>query len=58
MLEMVALMKDGDVFSRELFDSALNASSASITVNLRKLRENGVIRPAEQRGKYVVCIVE
>lgn len=58
MLEMIALMKDGDVFSRELFDSALNASTASITVNLRKFRENGVIRPAEARGKYIVSIVE
>lgn len=58
MLEMISLMKDGDIFARELFDSSLNASPASITVNLRKLRENGVIRSADQRGKYVVCLTE
>jgi Fic family protein len=58
MLEMIALMKDGDIFSRDLFDQSLNASTASITVNLRKLKESGVIKPAEQRGKYVVCIAE
>jgi biotin operon repressor len=56
MLEMVSLMKDGDIFSRELFDKALNASKPSITVNIRKLKENGVIKPADQRGKYIVCI--
>jgi Fic family protein len=58
MLEMIALMKDGDLFSRELFDKALNASKPSITVNIRKLKENGVIKSAEQRGQYMVCIAE
>jgi Fic family protein len=58
MLEMVALMKDGDEFSRELFDKALNASKPSVTVNIRKLKENGVIKPTDQRGRYIVCIAE
>lgn len=58
MLEMIALLNDGDVFSREWFDKSLNASTASITVNLRKLKQCGLIRSAETRGKYVVCIVD
>lgn len=58
MLELIIRMEDGEVFHRNIFDETLNASSSSIAKNLNKLKELGVIKSGDQRGEYIVSIVD
>lgn len=58
MFELIARMEDGEVFHRQLFDDTLDASSSSISKNLSKLKDLGVIRPVENRGDYLISIVD
>ncbi|ASA19486.1 Fic family protein [Paenibacillus donghaensis] len=58
MFELISTMKDGEIFHRELFDNTLDASPSSIAKNIAKLKELGVIQPADGRGEYSVCIVD
>lgn len=58
MFELIARMEDGEIFHRQLFDDTLDASLSSIAKNISRLRELGVIKPADGRGEYVVSIVE
>ncbi|WP_246358817.1 Fic family protein [Paenibacillus phytorum] len=58
MFELIARMEDGAVFHRQLFDDTLDASSSSIAKNLSKLKDLGVIKPGENRGEYMISIVD
>jgi|GEM_PF-6603662 len=58
MFELISRMDDGEIFHRQLFDDTLDASSSSIAKNITKLKELGVIKSGNGRGKYIVCIVE
>lgn len=58
MFELISRMEDGEKFHRSLFEDTLSASSSSIAKNLNKLKELGVIQSAEQRGEYIVSIVD
>ncbi|MNR19352.1 Adenosine monophosphate-protein transferase SoFic [compost metagenome] len=58
MFELIARMEDGEVFHRELFDDTLDASASSIAKNLSKLKDLGVIRSGENRGEYMICILD
>jgi Fic family protein len=58
MFELIARMEDGEVFHKQLFDDTLDASSSSIAKNLSKLKDLGVIRPGENRGEYMISIVD
>jgi Fic family protein len=58
MFELIARMDDGEVFHRQLFDDTLDASSSSIAKNLSRLKDLGVIKHGENRGEYIVSIVE
>ncbi|TKH18969.1 Fic family protein [Bacillus wiedmannii] len=58
MFELISRMEDGEMFHRSLFDDTLNASHSSIAKNLNKLKELGVIKPSEQRGAYIISIVD
>lgn len=58
MFELIIRMGDGEVFHRKIFDETLNASSSSIAKNLNKLKELGVIKIGDQRGEYIVSIVD
>ncbi|WP_019413248.1 Fic family protein [Paenisporosarcina sp. TG20] len=58
MFELIARMEDGEVFHRELFDQTLDASSSSIAKNLNRLKELGVLKSGENRGEYIVSIVD
>ena len=58
MFELIARMEDGEVFHKQLFDDTLDASSSSIAKNLSKLKDLGVIKPGENRGEYMISIVD
>ncbi|NOU84275.1 Fic family protein [Paenibacillus sp. LMG 31460] len=58
MFELIARMEDGAVFHRQLFDDTLDASSSSIAKNLSKLKDLGVIKSGENRGEYMISIVD
>lgn len=58
MFELIVRMEDGEVIHRQFFDKTLDASTSSIAKNLTKLKELGVIRSGENRGEYIVSIVE
>ncbi|TXK76704.1 Fic family protein [Paenibacillus sp. N3.4] len=58
MFELIARMEDGEMFHRQLFDDTLDASSSSIAKNLSRLKDLGVIRPGENRGEYMISIVD
>lgn len=58
MFELVSRMKDGEVFHRQLFDNILDASPSSIAKNISKLKDLGLIKPGQNRGEYIVCIVD
>lgn len=58
MFELIVPMDDGEVFHRHLFDSTIDASTSSIAKNLTKLKDLGVIKSGENRGEYIVSIVD
>ncbi|WP_261304046.1 Fic family protein [Paenibacillus andongensis] len=58
MFELIARMEDGEVFHKQLFDDTLDASSSSIAKNLSKLKDLGVIKPGDNRGEYMISIVD
>lgn len=58
MLELISRMEDGEVFHRQLFDDTLDASLSSIAKNIARLKELGIIKPGDNRGEYIVCIVD
>jgi Fic family protein len=58
MFELIARMNDGEVFHRHLFDSTIDASPSSIAKNLARLKDLGVIKSGENRGEYIVSIVD
>lgn len=58
MFEMLVQLKDGERIHRSYFDSSLPASKDTITKNMKRLKELGVIRHGEKRGEYIVSIAE
>ncbi|MCE5173132.1 Fic family protein [Paenibacillus profundus] len=58
MFELIARMEDGEIFHRQLFDETLDASPSSIAKNISKLKDLGVIIPGENRGEYIISIVD
>ncbi|WP_025689440.1 Fic family protein [Paenibacillus zanthoxyli] len=58
MFELISRMNDGEIFHRQLFDDTLDASSSSIAKNIAKLKDLGVIKSGDNRGEYIVCIVD
>jgi Fic family protein len=58
MFELISRMDDGETFHRQLFDDTLDASSSSIAKNLSRLKEVGVIKSGENRGEYIVSILD
>jgi Fic family protein len=58
MFELIARMEDGEVFHRQLFDDTLDASPSSIAKNLSRLKDLEVIRSGENRGEYIISIVD
>lgn len=57
MFEIISRMEDGETFERNLFDKTLDASTSSITKNLNKLKDLGIINPTGNRGEYIVNII-
>lgn len=58
MFEMIVQLKDRDIVHRHYFDSSLPASKDTITKNLKRLKELGVIQQGDKRGEYIVSIGE
>jgi Fic family protein len=58
MFEFIARMDDGEVVNRNFFDTTIDASSSSIAKSLAKLKDLGVITPGENRGEYIVTILD
>ncbi|MBD0383261.1 Fic family protein [Paenibacillus sedimenti] len=58
MFELIARMEDGEMFHRQLFDDTLDASPSSIAKNLSRLKDLGVIRSGENRGEYMISILD
>ncbi|MBO0603402.1 Fic family protein [Sporosarcina sp. E16_3] len=58
MFEIIARMEDGDEFHRQIFDDMLSASASSIAKNLSRLKELQVIKPGENRGTYIITILD
>lgn len=58
MFELISRMGDGEEFHRQLFEKILDASPSSIAKSLARLKDLGVIKQGDERGRYIVCIVE
>ncbi len=58
MFEIIARTEDGDKFHRQIFDDMLSASASSIAKNLSRLKELQVIKPGENRGTYIITILD
>lgn len=58
MFELISRMDDGEAFHRQLFDDTLDASSSSIAKNLSRLKELGIIKSGDNRGEYIVSILD
>lgn len=58
MFEIISTREDGDRFHRQMFDDMLSASASSINKSLSKLKDLDVIKPSENRGEYIICIID